>query len=299
MQTARLIRFGAFAVATFSGCKVLDDDEPPPMDTAGADTGGDSCVALVEAACDPGMNVVMNYSVGGGKAVLIDDPHASVGVGPEAWLVKVESESDFVGVYHDGGEGCVFACFYCQPGQNLCHGGFDEQGLPRCWSCSSYDDPNAEESCTALQAACQQVDADDGSGGLDETGSGTTDAIGEYDCTTWRPKEGVRRDGGTIIVDGVMVEEAMLYQGEPLASCDDTRFRHRSDGYFEISRMADDGLLAAMGLARGDVILAVNGAPLNDLDTVMQVVSRISAASSFTITISRSGARLVSHVVIR
>jgi len=63
--------------------------------------------------------------------------------------------------------------------------------------------------------------------------------------------------------------------------------------------MADDGLLAAMGLARGDVILAVNGAPLNDLDTVMQVVSRISAASSFTITVSRSGARLVSHVVIR
>lgn len=109
----------------------------------------------------------------------------------------------------------------------------------------------------------------------------------------------MRHDGSTVIVDAALLEEALLYQGEPLASCDDTRFRQRTDGHFEISRLADHGLLAAMGLERGDVILAMDGAPMNDLDTLMVAASRISAASSLTITVSRAGEKLDLRVVVR
>ena len=44
----------------------------------------------------------------------------------------------------------------------------------------------------------------------------------------------------------------------------------RSDGHFEVSRLASQGLLPEMGLATGDVILAVDGATLNSLDSVMR-----------------------------
>ena len=44
----------------------------------------------------------------------------------------------------------------------------------------------------------------------------------------------------------------------------------RSDGHFEVSRLASQGLLPEMGLATADVILAVDGATLNSLDSVMR-----------------------------
>jgi hypothetical protein len=300
MQTSRLIRVAVVAVAACSGCKLLDDDEPPPIDTAGGGTGDKerSCLESVDAVCQPGMDVWLNYSEGASKAILIDDPHATVGVGPGAWLVRVDSESDFVGAYYNDGESCEFACSYCGEGQHACHGGFDEHGLPRCWTCFNYDDPLAGDQCVAFVAACNHGRGDDGEG-LDETGAGTTDAIAEYDCATWRPEAGVRRDGSTIVVDAALIEEALLYQGEPLASCDDTRLRRRSQGDFEVSKLASHGLLAAMGLSRGDVFVAIDGEPLNNLDAVMQAAGRLTSAASFTVTVDRGGKRFDLNVYVR
>jgi hypothetical protein len=294
------MRVAVAAVAACGGCKLLDDDEPPT--TAGG-TDGDtntedrSCVELVEAACDPGMSVWMNYSEGASNAVLIDDPYATVGVGPGAWLVRVDSETDYVGTYHDDGEGCEFACAWCETGQLMCHGGLTDQGVQGCVMCFPDGLPDVGDQCAAVQAACVEGREDEG---LDETGGGTTEAIGEYDCTTWQPAEGVQRGrDGTITVDAALVDEVFLYQGEPLASCDDTRFRRRSDGYFEISKLGSHGLLVAMGLARGDALLAVSGNPMNNFDAVMEAARMFAVDTSFTVTIGRGDERFDMDVSVR
>jgi hypothetical protein len=157
------------------------------------------------------------------------------------------------------------------------------------------DLPDVGDQCTGLQAVCLNAEDE----GLDETGDGTTEAIGEYDCTTWRPEEGVRRDGSTITVAAALVDEIFLYQGEPLASCDGTRLRHRPDGYFEISNLGRHGLLGAMGLAQGDVLLSVNGQALHCFDAVMEAAGDVADASSFTATIGRGGERFDMEVSVR
>lgn len=70
-------------------------------------------------------------------------------------------------------------------------------------------------------------------------------------------------------------------------------------GYFEISRLGDHGLLAAMGLAKGDAFMAVDGRPLNDFDAVMQVASKLTDTASITVTINRGGGRFEMRVIVR
>ena len=91
----------------------------------------------------------------------------------------------------------------------------------------------------------------------------------------------------------------MVHQGEPLASCDDTRLRLRSAGGFEISKLAPHGLLAAMGFARGDVFIAIEGEPLNNLDAVLQAAGRLTSAANFTVTVDRAGEPLDLEVYVR
>lgn len=293
------MRVAVAAVAACSGCKVLDDDEPPPIDSGGDATGGHvrSCVgeALegLDTACPPPRQWWLEHMGAKSKAVLIDDPEATIGVGPGAWLVRVDSETDYVGTYNHVDEDCDVACGWCLPGQHMCHTGRDAQGEVDCWACIDLGTPNPGMECVAALEACNQD-------GVDETSGGTTEAIGEYDCTTWRPEEGVRRSNdGMITIDAAMVQEVLLYQGEPLASCDDTRFRRRPDGYFEISKLGEHGLLAAMGLAQGDTIRAMNGKPLNTFDAVMQAAGSLTDGASFTATIDRGDVRFDMRVSVR
>lgn len=301
MQTSRLIRVAVVAVAACSGCKVLDDDEP--ILTAGGGTGdyGErSCKEAVQEIkdCEYPFQWWFDSDGGSGKLVLIDDPAATVGVGPNAWLVMISSEADYIGTHdYDGGD-CHAHCGWCEAGQYMCHGGLTEDLVPRgCVMCFPYGLPDVGEQCAALQAVCLEGGTE-GDEGLDETGA-DTDAIGEYDCTTWRPQEGVRRDRSTITIDAALVEEVFLYQGEPVAVCDEARFRRRSDGHFEVSRLVSHGLLPEMGLATGDVILAVDGVPLNNLDSVMQAASVLADAARFTVTIARGDERFDMNVIVR
>lgn len=64
-------------------------------------------------------------------------------------------------------------------------------------------------------------------------------------------------------------EMAAAHFGEPLAQCDGTRFRRRSDGSYEVSALAAGGLLARIGLERGDTILAVDGEPMHEADRIV------------------------------
>ncbi|MCX4242530.1 PDZ domain-containing protein [Paraliomyxa miuraensis] len=284
------------AVAAGAGCKLLDDDEPPlPMGTGGE--AGGSCIAdaieAIGAACPPPRQWWVDHSGGTSKAIAIDDPSAWVGVGPGAWVVQVSSSADFVGTYIDIGEECTPACGWCMPGEHACHAGYGEGGLD-CVACLPLDTPDVVESCAIIIEACLQG----GGEGLDETGAGTSDGIAGYDCSWWHPEDGVERDGGTVTVDAALIEEALLYQGEPIASCDGTRFRAREDGHFVVSRLGEQGLAVAMGLELGDALLAIDGQTLNSIDAMMNAASKSNGAGSFVVTLERAGEPIELSVVV-
>lgn len=98
----------------------LVDDEPPVADTG--DDPNESCIAQLEAAqvqCLPGMHTEFMVEGGGGSVILIDDPGASVGVGPDAWLVQVGAEADYIASYQLDGVSCTAYCGWCQRGESL------------------------------------------------------------------------------------------------------------------------------------------------------------------------------------
>jgi hypothetical protein len=130
------------------------------------------------------------------------------------------------------------------------------------------------------------------------------DGPSSYDCTLWQLDGGVKRDErGVLELDAALVEDIAIFQGEPLALCDGTRFRRRTDGFFELSKRSDHGLLARMGLAPGDVVLAIDGEPMNELDVVMRTVGSLfspgASTSGFTILIGRGDRRFVKNVRVR
>jgi hypothetical protein len=148
-------------------------------------------------------------------------------------------------------------------------------------------------------------DSDDG---LDETGSdggtGETGGLLEYDCSQWKPSGAVTLDArGNVAVDAALVEEIAVHYGDPLAVCDDTSFRQTSTGHFVIARMATNGLLAQMGLLPDDVILAIDGEPMIDIDTIAATTvdlflgSRVT--SGFTLTIGRGREVIAKAVRVR
>lgn len=123
----------------------------------------------------------------------------------------------------------------------------------------------------------------------------------EYDCAQWDPTGTVTLDSsGNVVIDAAIVEEIVVHDADPLANCDDTSFRRRSDGYFAIATMAPNGLFAQMGLVPGDTILAVDGEPMNDLDTVAATAFDLfmgrRVTSGFTLAIHR-GPEIVAKAV--
>jgi hypothetical protein len=119
-------------------------------------------------------------------------------------------------------------------------------------------------------------------------------ASGVFACSVVDDDEPPVADtGGESGPDAAIVELAAVHFGEPLAKCDGTRFRRRSDGYFEISALAASGLLARIGLERGDIIFAVDGESMHGADRVvskaMDLFMGARPASEVTLVALRGG----------
>ena len=320
--SASILCIGAALIGAGVGACNLVDDEPPTVeDTEG--TGDSECQAQLELAaaeCLPGMQLFATYDEGSSNVLLVDDPEVSVGVGPGAWLIQVSGSADYIGSYQHEGESCTVGCGWCQPGESLCHSGLDENGVPQgCMLCIPFGIPDLGAQCAQFMEACQGEGLDEtgSDGGLDETGSdGGLDETGsdddmnesegllEYDCAQWDPSGAVTLDAkGNAVVDATIVEEIAVHYGDPLADCDGTSFRQRSDGYFSIGSMAPNGLLAQMGLRPGDTILAIDGEPMNDIDTIAATAvdlflgSRVT--SGFTVAIHRGREIIAKAVRVR
>jgi hypothetical protein len=311
----------AVLAAGVTACNLVDDEPPgQPADTDG-EAGESECLAIAEQVqnqCLPPQQFIAMWDEGNSSMILIDDPAASVGIGPGGWLVQVGSSADYIGSYQFDGDTCTIGCGWCLPGQSLCHAGFDDEGLPRCMMCVPSDNADPGAACAQHLAACIDEesgldetgsDGSDSDGGADETGadegdSGDTQGLLEYDCSHWDPTGAAVVDArGTMILDAAIIEDVAAHYGDPLANCDDTSFRQQSDGHFAIGRMAPNGLLAQMGLVPGDTVLAIDGVLMNDIDTIAATTvdlflgSRIT--SGFTLTIGRGRERIARTVLVR
>lgn len=75
------------------------------------------------------------------------------------------------------------------------------------------------------------------------------------------------------------------------------------NGGFAVARMTNTGLLAQMGLRVNDVILAIDGEPMTDIDTIAATTvdlflgSRVT--SGFTLTIGRGREVIAKAVRVR
>jgi hypothetical protein len=306
-------------LGTSAACNLVDDEPrvDPDATSGGAGEDRQSCLetaAEIQAECEYPLQFWVSSEGGGSTMLLVDDPSASVGIGPGAWLVQVATAADYVGMYQYSGDSCEIGCGWCALGQHVCHGGLADDGLPLCWACLPFDAPDAAAACLAALSTCADGEggSDDGTtsgtggeDGVDETGSEVIEpgASNPYDCTMWRPGEGVSRDhSGALVLDATLIEDLRVFHGEPLVSCDATRFRWRSDGLLEVSRRADQGLLAQMGLVPGDVVLAIDGRSMNGYDAVMRTVDELLASGSrrtaFTLAIQRGNRRFVERVLV-
>jgi hypothetical protein len=309
----------ALLASGFLACSLVDD-EPPVADTGDTGSAEDVCLEQLEAAeaqCKPGMNFEAMIEEGGGSIVLIDDPSATVGVGPNAWLVQVATAADYIASYRPGGITCSAGCGWCKKGESICHQGFDESGTPiGCMMCVPYGTPDMGAQCAAFMDACEGLDEtgpdDDGADetGADETGTDSDSDSGAmavadletFDCRDWDLEDAVVVDErGNVTIDAAIVELAAAHLGEPLAKCDGMRFRRRSDGYFEVSALATNGLLARIGLARGDVIVAVDGESMRGADRIvskaMDLFMGARPASELTFVVLRGSDTI--HEVVR
>jgi hypothetical protein len=168
-------------------CNLVDDDKPKGVsDTASTagDTDGEqppSCLetaAQIQGECEYPLQFWVSFAGGDRSMVLIDDPGASVGIGPGAWLVQIASAADYVGIHHYSGDSCEIGCGWCAVGQHVCHGGLSVEGQPKCWACVPFDAPNAEDWCLAAISMCSDPDE-----GADETGTGSAEDDGGLDST--------------------------------------------------------------------------------------------------------------------
>ena len=92
------------------------------------------------------------------------------------------------------------------------------------------------------------------------------------------------------LIDARVVEEARTNLGEVLKSA---RLEPRmvsgvTDG-FAITMLRPGSLLAKMGLKKGDVVLEVNGMPLNSPEKGLQIFQQIREARSLKISLERRG----------
>jgi type II secretory pathway component PulC len=75
------------------------------------------------------------------------------------------------------------------------------------------------------------------------------------------------------------------------------RYREAKNGQksiagFEISRIKEGGIVEQLGIRNGDVILEVNGEPLDSLATVMRLIGRIQDIPQSKMTVLRNGQKM-------
>lgn len=109
-ETKRVTNTCHSSPTTITACNLVDD-EPPDLghdsDTDGARQGRSGqgragqaeCLAAAEqiqSQCLPPQQFIAMWNEGNSAMILVDDPAASVGIGPGGWLVQV-GRSDAVG----------------------------------------------------------------------------------------------------------------------------------------------------------------------------------------------------------
>lgn len=68
---------------------------------------------------------------------------------------------------------------------------------------------------------------------------------------------------------------------------------------FEISQVAAGGVAHEMGLRDGDIVLEVNGRPLNSLATVIQLLGQARSLNEARLVLSRGGERVLLAISVR
>lgn len=163
-------------VSLATACTFDDaDDSDTPWEPSQTDDGTaepDECLASVEqvqSTCEPPQQLFFMFDAGT-SMVLVDDPLASMQVGPGAWLVEVPTASHYVGSQHYDDGHCSAGCGYCQPGQSLCHSGAFAADVSGCMLCLPWGTPDADDQCAELLDVCVGAanGSDAESGGSDE-----------------------------------------------------------------------------------------------------------------------------------
>ncbi len=304
------------------GCNFNDDE---PLDPTIGGTGGDTdggpnsqaeCLdhaTAIGVECDMGQSFWFDWNGPDYNMTLIDDPAASVGVGPNAWLLQASTSADWIGDYEGSAGDCNFGCAWCPPGQSVCHGGFDESGFPTCYLCLPVEDTPA--GITAAGNACATFVAGNqaclgglppGGGGGDggttsgggDSGVDSTGAGAEYDCNLWDVSSAasVNQTKKQITIEEATLEEVVQHFGAPLTDCDGVRFSQDNDGYFVLSKLPNKStsLLGKMGLELGDRIETINGEKIQSADAVADKVMDLfysggEPAKNFTLGVRRFG----------
>jgi type II secretory pathway component PulC len=68
---------------------------------------------------------------------------------------------------------------------------------------------------------------------------------------------------------------------------------------FELSRVKPEGAAHGIGLRDGDVVLEVNGQPLNGIPAVMQLLAEAPSLRSARLAVMRGGERLLFEITVR
>ncbi len=333
-KSMHLVSCGTLLVAASmgTGCNLIDD-EPPPLG-GGSDDGGGSgtdgpttcldAAVEIQSMCEPPLQFFTQYGGGDVEVVQADDPTASVGVGPNAWLISASASADWITWASFEGDECTIGCAYCQQGQSLCHAGFDDANLPICGACFEGDAETAGAACAAFVDAClagggggvDETGGDDGDGGADETGGGGgVDETGGdggaavpeptpvVDCSSWDPASLVVHEAdGRVRIAAQSIEDLVAAAAAPLSECDDTAFVVRPDGYLAVSRRSPSSLVAELGLSAGDVIYAVDGRRVSSVGVATEIALEYFFSSpmpsSIRLTIERGADRFDRRIEI-
>ncbi len=94
-----------------------------------------------------------------------------------------------------------------------------------------------------------------------------------------------------------LIREAML---NPTTLMQDVRMRPSFlDGRWnglQALHVADGSVVASLGLKQGDLLRAVNGVPLDNLERVMSLYQQLSTTRRFEVELERNGQRLVQSI---
>ncbi len=99
------------------------------------------------------------------------------------------------------------------------------------------------------------------------------------------------------VVERAFVDEILANPGKFAAQA--PRVSPAPDGGFRLSGVRKGSLAKTLGLANGDVILAVNGQELNGIDDALGLMTKLRQASNLEVTIDRKGKTVQKRIEIR